>query len=391
VQRVILNGMALVIDIAAAGRTVSDEEFGIWAQSQTLFLSSVMGELAGEREQLARALCEAGFIVRRFEDFGGRDDSAEDAYLAEVAGSDVYLGVLGDEYGTMLATGFSPTHAEYLEARRLGRHITFWARGDASNRAGHARNFLSEVQAFQVTGSYDDADDLVVSVLARLREMAAEDLAPWVKVGDIIVRAESITDSGSKVRIEARVRGPEVVRALQALAPDGQWHRGERVRLTTAERSGQGTASSVEVQTRSQAIRDVVAVLDIEWVSGGDSMAAGTTNYTAEDLVEAGVRAGLLKETLPAGLSNMAFLVDATDPLAELEGARIPEGSLEAIARLLVVEQLVGGRKAGAITGLTLGPNVGGRRRVALSWRDAQRYTNVTPANRSVEGEREWG
>ncbi len=118
--------MSLLIDTAAAGQTVSDDELRAWASNFSVFLSSVMGELAAERQAVAEALHDAGFTVRWFEEFGGRDDSAEQAYLSEVAGSDIYVGILGNEYGGMLPTGFSATHAEYLEARKRGKRISFW-------------------------------------------------------------------------------------------------------------------------------------------------------------------------------------------------------------------------------------------------------------------------
>jgi hypothetical protein len=51
-------------------------------------------------------------------------------------------------------------------------------------------------------------------VRARLVEIAAEDLAPWVKLGAVVFRAERITDRGSQVRVEATVRDPAVAEAL---------------------------------------------------------------------------------------------------------------------------------------------------------------------------------
>lgn len=129
--------MPLNIDLAAAARPLDAEEFRVWAQDQTVFLSSVMVELASERKAVAEALEALGIRVRWFEDFGGRDDSAEDAYLNEVKASTIYLGLLGDAYGSMLPTGpyagFGATHAEYLEARSQGKRISFWFEKAASS------------------------------------------------------------------------------------------------------------------------------------------------------------------------------------------------------------------------------------------------------------------
>jgi len=383
--------VALTIDLAAAGRTVSDDELRAWASSHSVFLSSVMGEVAAERRAVAEALQDAGFSVRWFEEFGGRDDPAEQAYLSEVAASDTYLGILGDEYGGMLPTGFSATHAEYLEARERGKRISFWVRSEGGARAGHARNFLDEVRVFNVTGSFDAAADLPGRVMRRMREMAAEDLSPWVKIGDVVLRGERTNDSGSELRISARARDANVLRRLEELGPRQGWDAGGEVKVTYDDRSGVGRIQRVESETRSQAYRDVTLTLTVEWVTGGDPMAAGTTGYAAEDLTEVGVRTGLLGEGLPQQLGAMGFMVDTSDPLAELQQMQVPEGSVQPIARLLVAEALIGSRRAASIESFSLGPNVQDMRRLALGWREPRRYTNVEPGSRFVEGTRNWG
>jgi hypothetical protein len=93
--------MALTVDLTAANRRVPDDEFRQWSTTHSVFLSSVMAEFKEERRTVADALQDAGFTVRWFEDFGGRDDPPDAAYLTEVAGADVYVGVMGDYYGPM--------------------------------------------------------------------------------------------------------------------------------------------------------------------------------------------------------------------------------------------------------------------------------------------------
>lgn len=382
--------MPLTIDVGAASRRVSEEELRLWAVQHSIFLSSVMGELATERRVLADALKGAGFTVRWFEELGGRDDDAERAYLAEVAGSDIYVGVLGDDYGTMLSTGFSPTHTEFLEARRRGKRVSFWALSDGSGRAGHARMFLDEVRAFYVTGSFETAADLPDRVMTRMREMAAEDLAPWVKLGDLVFRAERISDTGRELVLTCRVRDRAVQHALEQLDPATAFGRGAELAITYGDRSGRGRVEHMEVQTTSVAVRNVTLRASVEWTAGADTPAAGTAGYSAEDLVEVGVRAGLLGEVLPDRLGAMQFLVDTTDPLAPLTGLAVPEGSVQSIARLLVTEHLVGACKAAAIEDFTLGPLNAGQRSLRVGWREPRRYTNVEPGERLIEGTRAW-
>jgi len=382
--------MSLLIDTAAAGQTVSDDELRAWASNFSVFLSSVMGELAAERQAVAEALHDAGFTVRWFEEFGGRDDSAEQAYLSEVAGSDIYVGILGNEYGGMLPTGFSATHAEYLEARKRGKRISFWVRGDGSDRAGHAREFLNELRVFNVTGTFEAPADLADRVMRRMREIAAEDLSPWVKVENVVIRAGRINDSGGELRIAARVRDANVLRRLEELGPHQVLGAGGEVKVTYDDRSGVSRVQNIESETRSQAFRDVTLTMSVEWAARGDSLAAGTAGYSPEDLTEVGVRTGLLGERIPQRLETMEFMIEASDPLAELAPLQIPEGSVQPIARLLVAEALTGSGRAASIESFSLGPEVQGTRRLALGWREPRRYTNVEPGSRFVEGARNW-
>lgn len=382
--------MSLTIDVAAATRQVSDDELRRWASSHTVFLSSVMGELAAERRALVAALQEAGFSVRWFEELGGRDEDAQRAYLAEVAAADIYVGLLGGDYGAMLPDGFSATHSEFLEARRRGKRISFWARDSQSDRSGHARNFLAEVRVFHVTGSFAGADDLPVRVLRRLTEMAADDIAPWVKLGELVIRAERIRDSGRELTLACRVRDGQLQQALDQLDPSRSWGHGEELAVTYSNRSGVGRVEGVEIDMRSAVTRDVTVRLAVDWSSGGETMAAGTTGLSPEDLVEVGVRAGLLHEQLPERLGGLTFMVDATDPLVPLHGASVPEDSLQSIARLLLVERLVGAGKAASVDEFVLGPQAGGQRHLRVGWWEPRRYSNVEPRHRVVEGVRAW-
>lgn len=384
-----VSEMPLTIDLAAAVRRVTDDELRSWASTQVIFLSSVMGELGAERRELAQALEDAGFTVRWFEGLGGRDDDAERAYLSEVAACSVYIGLLGNEYGTMLPSGFSPTHEEFIEARRRGKRISFWIRADGDGRAGHARNFLSEIRAFYVTGTFEGASDLPGRLLVRLREIAADDLAPWIKVADLVVRAETIRDSGQEVKIECEVRDREVQRALENLDPARTWGGRDDLKITYANRSGTGRLTDMEIETTSMAARRVTLRASVRWAEGGDSMVVSTGGFSAEDLVEVGLRAGLLGEALPERLGGI-FMVDGEDPLAALAELPIPEGSLQPIARLLICEQLVGANKASSIDEVLIGPLTSGRRRIRVVWREARRYANSEPGVREVEGERAW-
>lgn len=387
--------MPLTIDLTAAAPHLSDAEFAAWASSQTIFLSSVMGEFAYERRELVAALRAAGLQeVRWFEELGGRDDAAQEAYLTEVRASTIYVGLIGDEYGSMLPTGdyagFSATHAEYLEARDTGKRISFWAREPGDAREGHARKFLDEVRNFHVTGSFQTIDDLAPGVLRRLREIAVEDLAPWVKLGDTIIRGKRITAGAKSVAIEARVYDRAVLRALQQAAGHGdQWNRTDELAISFLDESGRGRIESLDVSATSTAFADVTSTASFAR-SGLNQMRMGMNGLSADEVVECSLRAALFGEELPRELS-MFGLPDVEDPWAGLSAMRLSEDSVASLARLLLVERLLGAGDASAIEQFRLGAQRNGRRKVELTYLEPKVYTNALAAMRTISGARTWG
>jgi hypothetical protein len=382
--------VSLIVDSASAVRRLGPDEFSRWAATRTVFLSSEMRDLGPLRGVVADALRDAGLSVVMFEDLGGRDEDAVRAYLDGVARSDMYVGIVADRYGTMLPSGRSPTHEEYLEARRRGKRISFWLQRDASQRQGHAADFAQEVQAFHTTGQFTDADDLAKRLLQRLGEIAADDEAPWVKIGDVCLRASRIRDEGSAIIISSEVRDASIVHALEALRPDG-FHRGTSVPIVTARRAGDGRVTAVVTETRTSSAHDVQLNADVTWTDGsGGSMEASFNGLSPDDQTELGLRAGLLGEPLPPQLDrNFGFhMIETSDPLAELEGLMLPPAAEEAVGRLLVVERLLATRHASRIDRFALGPAHLGERRVELEYVEPRRYANHEPGARRIEGAR---
>jgi Domain of unknown function (DUF4062) len=378
----------LIIDRASSSRLLEGEELRRWAESHTAFISSEMSQLGAERDAVAVRLRDLGMRVVMFEDLGGRDEDALTSYLDGVARSDIYIGMVGDRYGRMQSSRRSATHEEYLFARERGKRISVWVAVDDANRQGNAHDFVQEVEIFHATGRFRDPAELAVRVAKRVAELAADDEAPWVKVGDAVFRASVIRDLGNSVEIEADVRDRDVAHHLEGLRPDG-WHRRTEARITTSERSGTGQIEQVIIEVRSTSARSIRIEASIAWEDGtADSMAAGTSGYSAEDLAEIGLRAGLLGESPPERLSDYGFLMDTSDPLAELLREHLSESSIQSMARLLVVEQLIGGRRASRVEEFSIGPEHLGGRRISLTYIEARRYSNVEPAKRAIKGMR---
>ena len=380
--------MTLMIDRSSGPTAFDDQTLRAWASGQTVFLSSEMGGLRDERRAIADALRELGFSVVMFEDFGGRDDDAETAYLDGVARSDIYIGLVGRRYGTMLRSGRSPTHEEYREARRRGLRIAVWVAADGSARQGDARDYVTEVRVFHTTGSWNRSSELVASVVARMREMAAEQDSPWVKLGDITFRAASIVDDGRRLTLQMHSRDRAVLSALEAMRPNGPG-RSDTVSVTTADRSGTARVTEVTSRASSSQRRELAIAAEVDWAEGRRStLASGLNGVSVEEQVEIGLRAGLFGEPLPEQLGMLSTMLDADDPLAPLDGLGLPQSTYESVARLLIVERLIGSQGASYLEHFAVGPEHDGARSVELAWRDALYYSNVEPASREIRGTR---
>ena len=187
------NPEPLLIDRAAAAELPSAENIREWALDKRVFISSVMSKLAAERLAVAASIRKEGLTAVMFEEFGGRDADPQDAYLAEVDSADIFIGILGRTYGKPLKTRFSATHTEYLHAEKASLRIAMWT-AETNEREGPEQSFLDEVRTFHVVPSYRSVPDLDTQVGQRLRSIAAEDLAPWCKLGQTVFRASEVDD-----------------------------------------------------------------------------------------------------------------------------------------------------------------------------------------------------
>lgn len=219
----------LIIDLSVAPQR-PDSEIRLWTARQSVFVSSVMAGMRDEREATVAAITTVGARPVWFEDFGGMDDNPEDAYLGQVASSSIYLGILGERYGRPLPSGYSATHAEYNAAERAGLRISVWNAQDGLD--GRQQDFVNEVRVFHTTGTYISPDDLRARVGARLRVMADEALSPWVKIGRVVVRAASVTNSGTRIVVTAMVRDDTVAHTLESMQPSNSFGRNSQTRIT---------------------------------------------------------------------------------------------------------------------------------------------------------------
>lgn len=136
-----------------------------------VFISSVQREFAAERQILAEyirkdALLGKFFDVFLFEEEPACDVEARGLYLPEVERSDVYLGILGAQFGNAGADGVSPTEREYDLASAKGKERLVFVK--KCERDPREERFVQKVQSDVVRKSFETAEELQLAVYAAL-------------------------------------------------------------------------------------------------------------------------------------------------------------------------------------------------------------------------------
>lgn len=375
----------MMIDTTAAARRPPGERMREWLQAQRVFISSAMGDTRVERKAVADVVRTEGAQPVWFEEFG-RDADPEEAYLSEVDSSQTYVAILNEHYGAQLPSGFSATETEYERARSRGKRVTVFVAASAPGREGHLRRFIDgRVRTFLTTEDYEDANDLARRVKRRLHELAAEALSPWVKLGEYVFRADEIDEDGKTATIHAHV-SDEVAHRLEAMR-DQPYNR-QNIRLAYRNRVIDAVLIGVRSTTRVAGAPELTIDLGQVSLPRSNSYRSGAAGYSPDDLVELGLRSLLFGEALPQSLGGLGSMCD---PGIEMDDLRecfdLPNEVAESVTRLVLSDVLVGGGRIARITSFSLGPRIGDRRQIALTWEGPQDYANSELVVKHLSGE----
>ncbi len=345
-----------------------------------------MADTQAERAAVAAEITAMSGTPILFERFGGRDDDAQRAYVSEVDRSDAYIGIYAKRYGRIGTDGLSATHAEYRRAQTQGKAILAWvAEGPAADgRDTQLDAFIQEARGLHTTGTYRTPEDLARQFHDAVASLAAEDVSPWVKLGDLVFRATTVRLGRDAGRIEAHLRPGPVLDRLNALLGDGN-RRCESV-LTVRERSMPVSIRDVTT-TMESGTRTAVTIeftLGEQHTPLGSAFSSGGASFTADEIVALRLRQQLFGETVVDGF--FYYWCDFEIDLSHLRRTDLPESTTVALTRLLITEALIGGGYVGAIRRIDVAPLRAEGRRVAVTWTDRKVYINVEPASRSIEG-----
>lgn len=358
---------SFLIDQRSASFIPAPNDVRVWASGRRVFISSLIADMPSERAAVRAAIEEVGAVPVMFEDLGAQDVSAEQAYLAGVRSSDIYVGLWGPRYGVRMADGYSATHAEFLEAERQGLRLCLFVCGEASGEMdGAQRDLIQGARNLYTTSPWTTPEDLQARMVRRLTELAADDLAPWVRIGRIFVRAHEITNDGQTITVAAEVRSAQVHAELVRLRD---------MHATDLPFVSPGEARSVRLEGLSTRTVSTAAHEERVVLRGRDrtpfAMRMSVNGVDADEMTRRALSDGLFGTTT---LGQSVWGVQSVDPLAQLREMSLDDVVLRPVARLLLTEHLLSTGATTTVNAFALGPAHNGVRRLRLTWTPRSAY-----------------
>jgi hypothetical protein len=142
------------------------------------FISSVVSGMEAYRDAAARAARMLRHEVIRSEDFGASPSTPQRVCLAGVRAADLVLLLLGKRYGVAQASGLSPTHEEFREAKDRCPVLVFVEK--TADREEAQEQFVKEAQGWGsglYTAAFSSPEELQEAVVSGMHQL---ELAAWL-------------------------------------------------------------------------------------------------------------------------------------------------------------------------------------------------------------------
>ncbi len=143
----------------------------------SIFISSVQKELAEERKMLKEFITNDPLLRRfvqnvfLFEDISAADRKPDDMYLSEVEKCDIYIALLGNEYGWKNQDGKSPTQLEFDHATATRKERLVFVKGmDDKDRNPDMSQLIKKAGKQLTRRRFADTPALIREVYASLVE-----------------------------------------------------------------------------------------------------------------------------------------------------------------------------------------------------------------------------
>ncbi len=170
-------------------------------EKHKIFISSVQKEFKEERIALRDfitrdPLCRRYFDVFLFEDIPARDRDPDSVYLEEVKNCDVYVCLLGNEYGTQDAQGVSSTEREFREATKQGKtRLLFIKTGNDRDRHRKTVELIKEVGGEMIRRRFSNITELITQVYAAfVQYLEDEGILQTVPFDAAVCRGAAFSD-----------------------------------------------------------------------------------------------------------------------------------------------------------------------------------------------------
>lgn len=143
-----------------------------------IFISSVQKEFAKVRKQIKRFMSRNQAYRRYFDTFVFEEDivacdrRVDELYIEELRKCDIYIGLIGNEYGYEDVEGVSPTEREFDEATRLGlTRLMFVLGKNNDSRAIKEAAFLKKVSDDLIRFRCEEESELLPEIIASLDKL----------------------------------------------------------------------------------------------------------------------------------------------------------------------------------------------------------------------------
>lgn len=149
-----------------------------------IFVSSNIDEFAEERkiikEEIEKdSLFKDIFDVYLFEDENAKSDSADKIFINEAKYADIYLGLIGSQYGEVYRKGFSATEYEY-DTYISNKADAYIFVKNVYERDKGSKKFLDRISKKHLYKSFNNPQELVDEVKNSLKNFLIEKASPGI-------------------------------------------------------------------------------------------------------------------------------------------------------------------------------------------------------------------
>jgi len=162
-----------------------------------IFISSNQKEFAEERRMIKEEIENDFFLgnlfeVFLFEDSPATGETAYNLYMNNIEETDIYIGLIGSDYGNILHSGKSPTEEEYDRYNKIGDESYVFIK-NTNIRDEKTLEFIRKVENSNVYKLFNSYDDLIIEIKRSLLNYVRKFLKQ-IPYDERIISATSIDD-----------------------------------------------------------------------------------------------------------------------------------------------------------------------------------------------------